>query len=296
LDAMRGDWTAACHYVRSNLPAPYVEQLEQLIQGSGSGQNGADWYRWRRILEVARTAQEMEEQQSASGTEGNKKHDAVVVYSGERHGGLRTNDEYDVRCFFLCPDERLQHGKVVDRRCEEMIQKGLLLETTNLVLAGQIPDMVARAIGYRQSLDYLYRTHARDDDAAQFHDFIAQFTAATRQYAKKQMQWFRRDAEFVFVPVPLAVKDASERASVVAEQIQRLLDLPRDEYELERQSPTSISATTRAKNAAQAKGMRVYQLQLQILTPGSPALLDAIAQADLCRHRLQAKKPRRDET
>jgi hypothetical protein len=34
---------------------------------------------------------------------------------------------------------------------------------------------------------------------------------------------------------------------------------------------------------------------LQILTPGSPALLDAITQADLCTHRLQAKKPRREE-
>jgi tRNA dimethylallyltransferase len=50
------------------------------------------------------------------------------LYSGERQGSLSSLG-YDVRCFFLCPDDRMSHTKVIDKRCEQMIQRGLLEET-----------------------------------------------------------------------------------------------------------------------------------------------------------------------
>lgn len=54
------------------------------------------------------------------------------LYTGERNGGLESFG-YDVRCFFLCPDDRMGHTKIIDKRCEEMILKGLLQETTGTI-------------------------------------------------------------------------------------------------------------------------------------------------------------------
>ena len=79
-------------------------------------------YRLRRTLEVALTAQ----------TEADKESIIKKLYTGERNGGLESFG-CDVRCFFLCPDDRMGHTKIIDRRCEEMIIKGLLQETAGTV-------------------------------------------------------------------------------------------------------------------------------------------------------------------
>jgi hypothetical protein len=47
--------------------------------------------------------------------------------------------------FFLSPDV---HQHFVVCRCEHMIRLGLLSESSNLVLTGEMLDMVSRAIGY----------------------------------------------------------------------------------------------------------------------------------------------------
>lgn len=75
-------------------------------------------YRLRRTLEVALTVQ----------TEADKESMMEKLYTGERNGGLESFG-YDVRCFFLCPDDRMGHTKIIDKRCEQMIMKGLLQET-----------------------------------------------------------------------------------------------------------------------------------------------------------------------
>lgn len=79
-------------------------------------------YRLRRTLEVALTAQ----------TELDMDSILKKLYTGERNGGLESFG-YDVRCFFLCPDDRMGHTRIIDKRCEEMILKGLLQETAGMV-------------------------------------------------------------------------------------------------------------------------------------------------------------------
>lgn len=75
-------------------------------------------YRLRRTLEVALTVQ----------AEADKESMIEKLYTGERNGGLESFG-YDVRCFFLCPDDRMGHTKIIDKRCEQMIRNGLLQET-----------------------------------------------------------------------------------------------------------------------------------------------------------------------
>jgi tRNA dimethylallyltransferase len=269
----KDDWEGAVLYVGSLGPA-FASQITTLC--------GKDWYRLRRILEMAYTVQE-------------KKDDGVVekLYSGLREGSLASLD-YDVRCFFLCPDDRMKHTKVVDRRCEDMVRRGLLQETTDLVLSGSMPAMASKAIGYRQTLDYLGREGAKDQDEDSFQEYLDQFTTATRRYCKKQMQWFRKDEEFVFVPVALS-KDKPERVQSTADEIERLIGLSRDDFDGERLLDTSRSALVRKANEAQGKKMKTYKFERHILKMGSKELEAALKDADECSNRLQAKKPRLTE-
>jgi len=269
-----GDWEGAVQHVSAQGEI-FAQKAQDL--------SGHDWYRLGRLLEVALTVKDqIDTSVSASRV--------AELYTGEREGGLASLG-YDVRCFFLCPDDRMEHTKVVDRRCEEMIRRGLLTETADLSLSGQLPDMAARAIGYRQTLDYLGRDSPKDNDADAFQEYLEDFTGATRRYAKKQMQWFRKDEEFVFVPVSSTLTKP-ERIQAATTEMARLINLPRDQYDKERASGESLSAKTRRDNEAQGKGMKFYQYKTQILLPDSRELRDVLREADACTQRFQAKKPR----
>ena len=67
-------------------------------------------------------------------------------------------------------------------------------------LPGRFPGIARDRIPTGAGI-YLGRRDARRDDRVAFASFEDVFAAATRQYAKKQMQRFRRDAEFAFISV-----------------------------------------------------------------------------------------------
>ena len=247
--------------------------------------SGEDWYRLRRTLEVALTAE----------GEDDKEGMIEKLYTGERKGSLESMG-YDVRCFFLCPDDRMSHTKVIDERCEQMIMKGLIQETTELTLSGNMPEMAARAIGYRQTLDYLNDTSDHANDQEGFNSYIDEFTTATRRYAKKQMQWFRKEKDFVFVPVSLSL-DKADRVNDAANRIQRYCQLSRQEFEKELFADDGESAIAKVKNQEQGKGMKFYRFERHILKPGATEYSECFSQALECRKRMQQqnKKPRIEE-
>lgn len=264
------NWAGAVQYVRSLYPAldaPVTKLFEN------------DWYRLRRILEVAYTMKEKGDPSLLS-----------KLYSGDRGGGLLTSG-YDVRCFFLCPHDRMHHTQIIDERCESMLVKGLFEETCNLVLAGELPDMAAKAIGYRQVLEYLRREEAKNTDHEAFSRFLEVFTAATRQYARRQVQWFRKDDHFVFVPVDLR-HDKSDRVLATASEIDRMISLSREDFDEERLSDVGSSKEARRRNEEQAKGMKTYMFRSQLLKQGSSEMEKVLKEADECTTRLQSKLKR----
>ncbi len=272
------DYDAAVQHV-SSFGKVFADRSQKLTPG--------DWYRLRRTLEIALTVEEKKK-------EGCENIDALVeqLYSGERQGGLSSLG-FDVRCFFLCPDDRMSHTRVVDKRCEQMLQRGLLKETTELGLSGRLPEMAERAIGYRQTLDYLKQeANTTDDDEEQtmraaeeeaFAFYLNEFTTATRRYAKKQMAWFRKDKEFMFVPVNLQL-DKSDRVNAAANAINRLCGLSREEYETELFGGEDyVSGKTRKQNEEQGKKMKLYTPKRHILTLGSQEYEDVLKEAIDCR-------------
>jgi tRNA dimethylallyltransferase len=73
----------------------------------------------------------------------------------------------------------------IDVRVDAMFAAGLIQETAELSQRGLAENpTAAQALGYRQVLAYLRGEQSRDDT-------IAEVKLRTRQYAKRQMTWFR---------------------------------------------------------------------------------------------------------
>jgi len=285
-------WNAAISYA-SSLGPVFAKRVSTLSE--------SDWYRLRRTLEVAYTVMEEESEEEKELT-------IETLYNGQREGGmLSTGSHYDVRCFFLCPSSRMAHTAVVDSRCEDMIIRGLLKETANLRLSGQLPTsgQPARAIGYRQTIEYLEKTtittinnnNNEEKDSVriprditvkeEFNAYLDEFKAATRRYAKKQMQWFRKDENFIFIPVDLD-HSSTVRLDEATNSIQQMCTLKRDEFEKELRTvkdskdQLSISAKTKLLNEQQGKKMKFYLPKRHKLVEGSNVYSKVLAEADEC--------------
>jgi tRNA dimethylallyltransferase len=100
--------------------------------------------------------------------------------------------ECDFRCWFLYyPKTRLYSR--IEKRCEEMIQDGLLEEVKALEEKGLKNNPTASsAIGYRQALEFLNSPQSEADRER----FVTSFKKASRQYSKRQFTWFRKEPIF----------------------------------------------------------------------------------------------------
>ena len=98
----------------------------------------------------------------------------------------------------------------IDRRVDEMVRQGLLQEVEALLSSGVPRDATAlQAIGYRQFL-------AVRDGAATAADAIGEVKLRSRQYAKRQLTWLRRNGAIHWIlwgkepDFPAALQNATE--------------------------------------------------------------------------------------
>jgi len=106
---------------------------------------------------------------------------------------------YDFRCWFL-HRPRTHLYEMIDERCDKMLKEGFLEEVVQLEKMGLRDNPTAsQAIGYRQALDFLDSQRSNDD----YCKFVDQFKQASRNYAKKQFTWFRREPLFRWLDLDL---------------------------------------------------------------------------------------------
>lgn len=113
--------------------------------------------------------------------------------------GRKKAHDYDFRCWFLHrPRTTLYHR--IEKRCEKMVEEGLLEEVQALEKKGiRQNSTVSQAIGYRQTLDYLSTPQTKEE----YKKYMEEFKKATRHYAKKQFTWFRREPLFRWLDLDL---------------------------------------------------------------------------------------------
>ena len=149
-------------------------------------------------------------------------------------------DSCDFRCFFITAD-REYICRNIDWRCEEMLTNGLIEEVVALNKLGFTRDCKAgRSIGYFESfnlLDALKSIDSAEDcdvNKAQvkaFLTFLEEFKSATRQYSRKQENWFSSKSEFKWIRRPTPFAKIDPETSSFFSLVLKAIQSPRDEYD-----------------------------------------------------------------
>lgn len=93
----------------------------------------------------------------------------------------------------LCFEDRQKLYQRIEQRVDRMCREGLFEETARLLESGVPLDSTCmQAIGYRQAAWALRGEMPRDEA-------VALIKQATRRYAKRQMTWFRRHEEALWL-------------------------------------------------------------------------------------------------
>ncbi len=99
---------------------------------------------------------------------------------------------YDFR-YFVLTDDRAAVYERIDARVDKMIATGLEDEVRSLVKMGCTPDMTSmQGIGYKQMLMYLNGEIDRDEA-------IRLIKRDSRHYAKRQLTWFNRERDLIWI-------------------------------------------------------------------------------------------------
>lgn len=94
--------------------------------------------------------------------------------------------EFNVEWIGLNPTDRAVLYERINKRVDEMVEKGLIEETKTLLKKhGRINNFV-NTIGYQEILEYL-------DEKISLDEAISNIKQNTRHYAKRQLTWFRRN-------------------------------------------------------------------------------------------------------
>jgi tRNA dimethylallyltransferase len=88
--------------------------------------------------------------------------------------------------------ERARLRQTLDSRAREMFRNGLMEEVTRLLSDCTGEEKPFESLGYRQALEVVRGTLTVEQA-------IQSTQLATRQYAKRQMTWFRRDPQMVWL-------------------------------------------------------------------------------------------------
>ena len=96
---------------------------------------------------------------------------------------------YDSVRIGLAYEDRDDMKRAIDARVDKMVEACLFDEVRALLASGLSRDVTAmQAIGYKEALAYL-------DGAATREEAIAEIKLRSRQYAKRQLTWLRRDKD-----------------------------------------------------------------------------------------------------
>ncbi len=113
--------------------------------------------------------------------------------------GRRKPQNFDFHCWFLHRPKDILY-KRIEKRCDQMIEEGLLNEVIELEKKGLRQNSSAcQSIGYRQALDYFLTPQTPED----YKRFLEKFKQASRNYAKRQFTWFRKEPMFQWMDMEL---------------------------------------------------------------------------------------------
>ena len=150
-----------------------LEELRQADPEAAERLHPADTKRILRALEVYRETGKTISAHNAETAALPPRYDAVWI-------GLQFRDRADMKA-------------LIDRRVDKMVEAGLLDEVRSLLQSGLPRDATAlQAIGYKEFLGVL-------DGTAAVEEAVAEVKLRSRQYAKRQLTWLRRNPDIRWI-------------------------------------------------------------------------------------------------
>ena len=105
--------------------------------------------------------------------------------------------------YFVLNDDREKLYARIDRRVDKMMEQGLTEEVRCLKEMGCHRDMVSmQGLGYKEILDYL-------DGKTSLEEAVYIIKRETRHFAKRQLTWFRRERDVIWLNKPDFLYDES---------------------------------------------------------------------------------------
>ena len=131
------------------------------------------------------------------------------------HNRLEREKEspYDFR-YFVLNDDREKLYKRIEQRVDRMIEDGLVNEVRKLKEMGcRKEDVSMQGLGYKEILGYL-------DGEISLEQAVYLIKRDTRHFAKRQLTWFRRERDVIFVNKPDFGYDEERILAYMNERIQ----------------------------------------------------------------------------
>ena len=99
-------------------------------------------------------------------------------------------------CYFVLNDDREKLYERINLRIDQMLEEGLVDEVKALKNKGYTRDMVSmQGLGYKEILDYL-------NGKCTLEEAIYILKRDTRHFAKRQLTWFRRERDVIWIEKP----------------------------------------------------------------------------------------------
>jgi tRNA dimethylallyltransferase len=120
--------------------------------------------------------------------------------------------------YFVLTDEREKLYRRIDRRVDQMVGAGLFQEVEQLRKAGLTEDHISmKGIGYRELFPYFAGSITREEA-------ICQIKTDTRHFAKRQLTWFRREPDVVWINRSAFDQDENRMLAYILEKWREIKD------------------------------------------------------------------------
>ena len=121
-------------------------------------------------------------------------------------------------CYFVLHDDRDKIYKNIDKRVDEMILLGLEEEVKTLLEMGCKKEMVSmQGLGYKEIISYLA-------GECSMEEAIIKIKLETRHFAKRQITWFKREKDVIWLNKPDFDYDDAKILSYMKDKMQENME------------------------------------------------------------------------
>ena len=118
-------------------------------------------------------------------------------------------------CYFVLTDDRKKLYERIESRVDQMLSKGLVDEGRTLKERGCNASMVSmQGLGYKEILEYL-------DGRCSLLEAVEKIKKETRHFAKRQLTWFRREKDVIWIDKQAFAYDEDAVLSCILENLRK---------------------------------------------------------------------------